>query len=172
MRQDDGRPRSRAWGLNAAFTYSEVRTLESGCGWINTLRYSKSNQRLQKELFSIRRICMRGENTTNSWKPFCCPGADNDAAMETQLQLRQCPLPKWARGGAPRPSAERHSWADYPSAWEHAGSLNALKMSGGFIVFLANRILAELALNESGRTCKRKKPGKCPGNSVSFQVSP
>lgn len=69
--------------------------------------------------------------------------------METQLLQQKCSIPKWAREGALRQSTEGWSQADYQLAWEQASSSDALTV-GGFIVFLANKILAEVGLHKSG----------------------
>lgn len=42
---------------------------------------------------------------------------------------------------------------DYQLAWEQASSSDALTV-GGFTAFLANKILAEVGLNKSGRVWK------------------
>ena len=54
---------------------------------------------------------------TNEKHAAAYAGIDNDAAMETQLLQQQCPIPKWAREGAPGQSKD--SRADSWLAWEH-----------------------------------------------------
>lgn len=140
-------------------------------------RYSKRIKGCRRS-YSVREEFVPKARTpqTNENHSAISAGVDNDAAMETWPLQQKCSIPKWAREGALRQSTEGWSQADYQLAWEQASSSDALKTAGGFIVFLANKILAEVGLNKSGRIWKgvlhweRKKPGKCPRYSIPFQV--